>query len=192
MAERTALDFLMRLSGVATATRAFARALDGTKTVLLDTRKTTPGLRVLEKYATRVGGARNHRMGLDSGVLIKNNHLALCPDLKDAIRRARANAPVLCRVEIEVRTLDQVKRAVEAGADLLLLDHMTREEVAEAVDYCNWKVAIEVSGNVDPAAAAAAGQAGVDFVSTGAVTHSAPWLDFGMYLEPEVVDAGGH
>ncbi|MBM4396288.1 MAG: carboxylating nicotinate-nucleotide diphosphorylase [Deltaproteobacteria bacterium] len=183
VAERTLLDFVMRLGGVATATRRFAARLAGCKTVLLDTRKTTPGLRVLEKYATRIGGARNHRMSLAGGVLVKNNHLALVGDLKDAIRRAKSDSPSLCRVEVEVRTMEEVKRAIEAGADVLLLDHMTREEVREVIDYCNWKVKVEVSGNVTPDAAAAVAEVGPDFVSAGAVTHSAPWMDFAMYLE---------
>lgn len=184
-AERTLLNFVMRLSGVATATREFAKALEGTQTTLLDTRKTTPGLRVLEKYAVRVGGARNHRMNLAGGVLIKNNHLALWgADLKAAIRRARREAPALTRVEVEVRTMEEVRRAIEAGAEMLLLDHMTVEQVAEVVAYCRWKVTLEVSGDMTPARAREMALAGVDFVSAGSITHQARWRDFSMTLTP--------
>jgi nicotinate-nucleotide pyrophosphorylase (carboxylating) len=183
IAERTLLNFVMRLSGVATATREFGKALEGTETTLLDTRKTTPGLRVLEKYAVRVGGGRNHRINLAGGVLIKNNHLALWgADLKDAIRRARRGAPALTRVEVEVRTMEEVRRAIEAGAEMLLLDHMTVEQVAEVVAYCRWKVILEVSGNMTPAKAREMALAGVDFVSAGSITHQARWRDFSMAL----------
>lgn len=189
VAERTLLNFVMRLSGIATRTREFVQALEGRKTALLDTRKTTPGHRVLDKYAVRAGGGRNHRLDLAGGVLIKNNHIAIQGDLKACIRAARANCPSLCRVEVEVRTLEEVKRAIEAGADVLLLDHMNQDEIAQAVDYANWKVQIEVSGNMTPEKAAAAADLGVDFVSAGAITYAAPWLDFSMYLHPEVDDA---
>jgi nicotinate-nucleotide pyrophosphorylase (carboxylating) len=182
VAERTLLNFLMRLSGIATTTRGFLKALDGTRTTLLDTRKTTPGLRVLEKYAVRVGGARNHRLALDSGVLIKNNHLAIGGDLKDVVRRAKATAPVLCRIEVEVRTLDEARRAIEAGADVLLLDHMDNDAIAAVVDYADWKVLVEVSGNMTPKRAAEVAAIGVDFVSAGAITHSAPWMDLSLAM----------
>lgn len=191
VAERILLNFVMRLSGVATRTREFVKALEGTRTVILDTRKTSPGLRALEKYAVRVGGGRNHRMNLSGGVLVKNNHLAMRADLKETIRLARAGAPSLCKVEVEVRSMAEVKRAIEAGADVLLLDHMTVDQVAEVVDYANWKVALEVSGNMTPESARAVAQAGVDFVSAGALTHSAPWLDFAMYLTPVEPSHGG-
>jgi nicotinate-nucleotide pyrophosphorylase (carboxylating) len=185
VAERPLLNFVMRLSGIATTTRAFVAALEGTRTTVLDTRKTTPGLRVLEKYAVRVGGARNHRMTLAGGVLVKNNHIAVRGgDLKAAVREAREKAPALCRIEVEVRTMDEVKQALEAGADVLLLDHMTLDEAAQVVDFCHWKVQLEVSGNMTPESARAAAQVGVDFVSAGALTHSARWMDFAMYLQP--------
>jgi len=183
VAERTMLDFVMRMSGIATYTRRFVSSMEGTKTVLLDTRKTTPGLRVLEKYAVRVGGAANHRMSLADGVLIKNNHIAVCGDLKEAVRLARKRAPALCRIEVEVRSMEEVKRAVEVGADVLLLDHMDPAETATVVDYCNWKLKTEASGDITPDNAVAMAEAGVDFVSSGALTRSAPWLDFSMYLE---------
>jgi len=189
--ERTLLNFVMRLSGIATMTRRYAQRLAGSKTVLLDTRKTTPGLRVLEKYAVRVGGGRNHRMGLYDGVLLKNNHIAVCGDIKEAIRRARERAPMPVKVEVEVRTMEEVRRAVEAGADALLLDHMSREEMARVVDYCNWKVTTEASGNLTPDDVAAAAEIGVDFVSVGALTRSAVWLDFSMSLAPRKGDSDG-
>jgi len=191
VAERTVLNFVMRLSGVATRTREFVDALEGTRTVILDTRKTTPGMRALEKYAVRVGGGRNHRTSLSGGVLVKNNHLAMRGDLKETVRLARAGAPSLCKVEVEVRTMEEAKRAIEAGAEVLLLDHMTVDEVAAVVDYCNWKVAVEVSGNMTPESARAVADVGVDFVSAGALTHSAPWLDFAMYLTPVEPSHGG-
>jgi len=184
LAERTLLNFVMRLSGVATAASRFAEATRGTATTVLDTRKTTPGHRVLEKYAARLGGVRNHRMGLDSGVLIKNNHIALAGGIKEAVQRAREAAPVLLRVEVEVRSMDQVRQALEAGADCLLLDHMTLEEVREAVAYCAGRAAVEVSGNMTEEATLVMAQHGVNFVSAGAITHGATWLDFAMYIEP--------
>lgn len=189
--ERTLLNFLMRLSGIATMTRRYAERLAGSKTRLLDTRKTTPGLRVLEKYAVRVGGGHNHRIGLYDGILVKNNHIAVCGDVKEAIRRARRFAPMPCKVEVEVRTLEEVRRAVEAGAEALLLDHMDRDEMARVVDYCNWKVLTEASGNLTPDDVAAAAEIGVDFVSVGALTRSAVWLDFSMRMTPLAEDAHG-
>lgn len=185
MVERTLLNFVMRLSGIATLTRRYADCLAGTRTRLLDTRKTTPGLRLLEKYAVRVGGGTNHRFGLYDAVLIKNNHIAvLGGDIKEAIRRARRFAPMPYKIEVEVRTLEEVRQAIEAGADIVLLDHMSLEEVARAVDYCNWKVATEASGNLKPEDVIALAQVGVDFVSVGAITRSAKWLDFSVRLLP--------
>ncbi len=183
VAERTALNFLMRLSGIATKTREFVDALEGTSTAVLDTRKTNPGMRVLEKYAVRMGGGRNHRTGLSGGVLVKNNHLAMREDICETIRLARAGAPSLCKVEVEVRTMDEVRLAVNSGADVLLLDHMSLAEVRAVVDFCHGDIALEVSGNMTPESARAVAQVGVDFVSAGALTHSAPWLDFAMYLD---------
>ncbi len=180
--ERTLLNFVMRLSGIATMTRRYAERLRGTKTRLLDTRKTTPGLRVLEKYAVRVGGGSNHRFGLYDGVLIKNNHIAVCGDIKEAVRRARRLAPMPCKVEVEVRSIEEVRRALEAGADAVLLDHMPLDEMARVVDYCNWKVVTEASGNLTPDDVAACAEIGVDFVSVGALTRSAVWLDFSMRI----------
>ncbi|HQL57898.1 MAG TPA: carboxylating nicotinate-nucleotide diphosphorylase [Myxococcota bacterium] len=187
-AERTLLNFVMRLSGVATATRRFVDAMAKGRVVLLDTRKTTPGLRVLEKYAVRIGGARNHRMGLDGGVLIKNNHIAIRGgDLRSAILEARAKAPALTGIEVEVRTIEEACQAIDAGADMLLLDHMTHEQVvavrerARAANAQNIK--LELSGNVTIDRAHEIAQMDVDFVSSGALTHQAPWLDFSMYIK---------
>lgn len=191
VAERTLLNFLMRLSGVATATRRFVDALAGARPVVLDTRKTTPGLRVLEKYAVRVGGGRNHRMALDGGVLIKNNHIAIRRgELAETIQAARSTAPSLCRIEVEVRSVDEARRAIDAGADVLLLDHMTPAQVAEVAGFVPAQVLLEVSGNMTVDRAAEIAALDVDFVSSGALTHQAPWLDLAMYLHPEAADDG--
>jgi nicotinate-nucleotide pyrophosphorylase (carboxylating) len=184
MAERTALDFLMRLSGVATATRAFARALDGTKTVLLDTRKTTPGLRRLEKYAVVCGGGLNHRFGLFDRILIKDNHLAAlrheAPNAIEAtVRRARARYPQLT-VEVEAEAMEQVEQAVRAGADVILLDNMPAERLREAVRLVNGRARTEASGGVNLSTVRAIAEAGVDFISVGALTHSARAVDIAL------------
>jgi nicotinate-nucleotide pyrophosphorylase (carboxylating) len=191
VAERTLLNFVMRLSGVATATRRFVDAMAGSGTIVLDTRKTTPGLRVLEKYAVRVGGGRNHRMALDGGVLIKNNHIAIRRgDLAGTIRAARAAAPSLCGIEAEVRTVEEARQAVEAGADVLLLDHMDAAQVAEVRSLAGGRARLEVSGNMTVDRAPEIAALGVDFVSAGALTHHAAWLDFAMYLRPEADSDG--
>ncbi len=191
VAERTLLNFVMRLSGVATETRRFVDALAGARPIVLDTRKTTPGLRVLEKYAVRVGGGRNHRMALDGGVLIKNNHIAIRKgDLAGTIRAARNAAPSLCRIEVEVRAVDEARQAVEAGADVLLLDHMTPVQVAEVAAFVPRQVQLEVSGNMTTDRAAEIAALEVDFVSAGALTHQARWLDLAMYLHPEAAADG--
>lgn len=185
LAERVLLNFLMRLSGVATKTREFVEALEGTTCQVLCTRKTTPGLRVLEKYAVAVGGARNHRFGLYDGVLIKENHIALLGgDVKKAVKLARQRAPALCKVEVEVRTFEQAKRAVEAGADAILLDHMDEDDVARVLEICGFKARLEGSGDLDVRKARALAMLGVDFVSVGAMTKEATWLDFSMHLDP--------
>ena len=183
-AERTLLNFVMRLSGIATLTRRYVKALGHARVSLLDTRKTTPGLRVLEKHAVKVGGGRNHRMGLYDAVLIKNNHLALCNDIKKAIRKARQNAPMPCKIEVEVRTIEEAKRAIEAGADVLLLDHMSPEDVVKVVDLAAWKVELEVSGNITLDNIGHYAHTGVDYISVGALTKSASWLDFSMSIVP--------
>lgn len=181
--ERTALNFLQHLSGVATLTRRFVQAIEGTGARLADTRKTTPGLRLLEKYAVRIGGGVNHRMGLYDGILIKDNHLiALGGDIGEAVRRARAYAPHTLMVQVECATLQQVQQAIEAGADALLLDNMPLETLREAVRIAKGRVRlIEASGGVNLQNVRAIAETGVDLISVGAITHSAPILP--MHLE---------
>jgi len=181
--ERTALNFLQHLSGVATASRAAAEALRGTKTRLLDTRKTTPGWRALEKRAVRLGGGHGHRTGLFDGVLVKDNHIAAVGSIAEAVRRARVHAHPLLKVEVEVKNLQEVREAIEAGADLLLLDNMTDAQLAEAVRVAAGRVPTEASGNMSVARLPHVAAAGVDFVSMGALTHSAPAADLSLALE---------
>ncbi|MBP7864870.1 MAG: carboxylating nicotinate-nucleotide diphosphorylase [Acidobacteria bacterium] len=178
--ERTALNILQRLSGIATQARRFASALDGSRTVLLDTRKTTPGFRYFEKYAVRVGGGHNHRLGLFDGVMIKDNHIAAVGGITEAVRCARAHAPVTVRVEVEADTLDQVREAVEAGADIIMLDNMPPGRIAEAQAVIAGKALVEVSGRVRLEDLPALASLGVDFISTSAVVTRAPWLDIGL------------
>lgn len=190
--ERVALNFLMHMSGIATAARAFAARLDGTRARLLDTRKTTPGNRVLEKYAVQAGGALNHRMNLAGGVLIKNNHIAVCGGVRAAVRAAMAKSPVTLKIEIEVRSVEEAVDAAQAGADMLLLDHMTPAMATEVRKRVGEAVLLEVSGNMTPDKAASFAESGVDFVSAGVVTYGAGWLDFSMYLDLDggACDAG--
>lgn len=180
-AERTALNFLQRLSGVATLSRRFAEAVAHTKARVVDTRKTTPGYRVLEKAAVRAGGCSNHRFDLGSGVLIKDNHIAACGSVTEAVRRARAHAPHPLRVEVEVDTLAQLDQALDAGADVVLLDNMTPEQAAQATVRAHARsVLVEVSGGIDLASAPRYAEAGVDIISAGALTHSAPAVDLAL------------
>jgi nicotinate-nucleotide pyrophosphorylase (carboxylating) len=182
-AERTALNFLQHLSGIATRTRQFVDSVAGTGAQIVDTRKTTPALRLLEKYAVRVGGGRNHRVGLYDGILIKDNHLAaLGGDIAEAVRRARQHAHHLLAVEVECTTLEQVKQAVAAGADGILLDNMPLETLREAVRLAKGRVRfLEASGGITLENVRAIAETGVDFISVGAITHSAPILP--MHLE---------
>jgi nicotinate-nucleotide pyrophosphorylase (carboxylating) len=182
-AERTALNFLQHLSGIATRTRQFVDSVAGTGAQIVDTRKTTPALRLLEKYAVRVGGGRNHRVGLYDGILIKDNHLAaLGGDIAEAVRRARQHAHHLLAVEVECTTLEQVKQAVAAGADSILLDNMPLETLREAVRLAKGRVRfLEASGGITLENVRAIAETGVDFISVGAITHSAPILP--MHLE---------
>jgi len=182
--ERTALNFLQRLSGIATHVRHYVEMLGNATLRLTDTRKTTPGWRALEKYAVRVGGARNHRMGLYDGVLIKDNHIACCGGIGRAVERIRQSVPHTLRVEVEVENLDQVREALEAGADVIMLDNMTDDQVREAVATIAARALVEVSGRVDARRLAALAGLGVDIVSVGALTHSAPSVDIGMDMEP--------
>jgi nicotinate-nucleotide pyrophosphorylase (carboxylating) len=183
-AERTGLNFLQRLSGVATATRRCADALaqGGGKTRLLDTRKTTPGMRMLEKAAVRAGGGKNHRFALGDGVLVKDNHVAACGGVAEAVRRARAHAGAMLRVEIEVVDLPGLEAAISAGADIVLLDNMDDATIAEAVRRAAGRVQLEASGNMTLERLPRVAATGVDFVSMGAITHSARAVDISFEL----------
>lgn len=179
-AERTALNLLGRLSGVATLTRAYVEAVAGTKARITDTRKTTPGLRALEKYAVRRGGGTNHRFGLDDAILIKDNHVAACGGVGEAIRRARAFAGHLVKVECEVDGLDQLAEALEAGPDVIMLDNFSLEHLRHAVEMTAGRVVLEASGGVTLDTVRAIAETGVDVISVGALTHSASVLDIGL------------
>lgn len=178
--ERTALNYMQRMSGVATYTRQVASLLDGTKTTLLDTRKTTPNNRIFEKYAVRVGGGKNHRYNLSDGVLLKDNHIGAAGSVKNAIKMAKEYAPFVRKIEVEVESLDMVKEAVLAGADIIMLDNMSTEQLKEAIEYIDGRAEIEVSGNVTKENIARLTDLGVDFISSGALTHSAPILDLSL------------
>ena len=178
--ERVALNYLQRMSGIATYTRQVAKLLEGSKVTLLDTRKTTPNCRVFEKYAVRVGGGCNHRYNLSDGVLLKDNHIGAAGSVTKAIQMAKAYAPFVRKIEIEVETLEQVKEAVEAGADIIMLDNMTPEQMKEAVEFIDGRAETECSGNVTKENIARIREVGVDYVSSGALTHSAPILDISM------------
>ena len=178
--ERVALNYLQRMSGIATYTRAMAKLLEGTKTKLLDTRKTTPNMRVFEKYAVRVGGGNNHRYNLSDGVLLKDNHIGAAGGVAAAVKAAKAYAPFVRKIEIEVETLDQLKEALDAGADIVMLDNMPPEDMAEAVRLTRGKAETECSGNVTKENIARLTKLGVDYISSGALTHSAPILDVSM------------
>jgi nicotinate-nucleotide pyrophosphorylase (carboxylating) len=181
--ERTALNFLQRLSGIATCVRSYVDELKNKRVRLVDTRKTTPGWRVLEKYAVKVGGAHNHRMGLYDGVLIKDNHIAACGGIHQAIDRIRTRVSHLVKIEVEVSTLDQVKDALKAGAEVIMLDNMSMGQIKEAVAFINKKALVEVSGNVTKSGLNSLADAGVDIISVGALTHSAGCVDMSMRIE---------
>ena len=178
--ERVALNYLQRMSGIATYTRQVAKLLEGSKVTLLDTRKTTPNCRVFEKYAVRVGGGCNHRYILSDGVLLKDNHIGAAGSVTKAIQMAKAYAPFVRKIEIEVETLEQVKEAVEAGADIIMLDNMTPEVMKQAVELIDGRAQTECSGNITKENIQKIREIGVDFVSSGALTHSAPILDISM------------
>ncbi len=185
-AERVSLNLLMRLSGIATFTSRYVEAVAGTGARVADTRKTTPGLRLLEKAAVRAGGGTNHRAGLDDGVLIKDNHLALSGGVTEAVRRARARSPHLLKVEVEVENLKELEEAIQAGADAVLLDNMTPEEVREAVGLARKEslgILVEVSGGVNLRTVRSYAEAGPDLISVGALTHSAPAADISLEVE---------
>ena len=178
--ERVALNYLQRMSGIATYTREVAGLLEGSSLTLLDTRKTTPNCRVFEKYAVHVGGSRNHRYNLSDGVLLKDNHIGAAGSVAKAVAMAKAYAPFVRKIEIEVESLEQVKEAVEAGADIIMLDNMTPEQMKEAVALIDGRAETECSGNVTQENIAKIRDVGVDYVSSGALTHSAPILDISM------------
>ena len=178
--ERVALNYLQRMSGIATYTRRVADALAGTGTTLVCTRKTTPGMRLFEREAVRLGGGGMHRYGLSDGVLLKDNHIDAAGGVAAAVRAARGSAPFVRKVEVECETLDMVREAVEAGADIIMLDNMGHDAMAEAVALIACRAQVEASGNVDASNVAAYADLGVDFVSCGALTHSAPILDLSL------------
>lgn len=178
--ERTALNFLQRMSGIATCTAETVKLLKGTKTGLLDTRKTTPNMRVFEKYAVKVGGGNNHRYNLSDGVLLKDNHIGAAGGVKEAVARARAYAPFVRKIEVEVESLDMCREALEAGADIIMLDNMSPAEMKEAVKMIGGRALTECSGNVTKENIKSIADTGVDFVSCGALTHSAPILDLSL------------
>ena len=178
--ERTALNYLQRMSGIATYTRETVKLLEGTDTVLLDTRKTTPCMRVFEKYAVTIGGGKNHRYNLSDGVLLKDNHIDAAGGVKEAVKAAKDHAPFVRKIEVETENLDMVKEAIEAGADIIMLDNMTPEQMKEAIDYIDGRAETECSGNITKENLKTITDLGVNYVSSGALTHSAPILDISL------------
>lgn len=178
--ERTALNYLQRMSGIATYTRKIANLLKGSKTKLLDTRKTTPNMRIFEKYAVKVGGGYNHRFNLSDGILLKDNHIGAAGGVKEAIKMAKEYAPFVRKIEIEVENLDMLKEALEAGADIIMLDNMSVDDMKEAVKITAGKAETECSGNVTMENVEKLIDIGVDYISSGALTHSSPILDLSL------------
>ena len=183
MGERTALNFLQHLSGIATHVRSYVNILGDRKVRLVDTRKTTPGLRVLEKYAVRIGGAFNHRMGLYDGVLIKDNHIAACGSIKKAVQNIRDNVSHLLKIEVEVSSLTQVRDAIEAGVDVIMLDNMGLDMIKQSIKYIDKRSLVEVSGQITKDTLNQMADSGVDIISVGALTHSAGSVDLSMHIE---------
>ena len=178
--ERVALNYLQRMSGIASYTHDVAALLEGSNTTLLDTRKTTPNCRIFEKYAVRVGGGTNHRYNLSDGVMLKDNHIGAVGSITKAVEMAKAYAPFVRKIEVETETIEQVREAVEAGADIIMLDNMSHEQMAEAVKLIDGRAETECSGNVTKENIAKVTEIGVDYVSSGALTHSAPIMDISM------------
>lgn len=178
--ERVALNYLQRMSGIATYTHEVAELLKGSRTTLLDTRKTTPNCRIFEKYAVRVGGGSNHRYNLSDGVLLKDNHIGAAGSITNAVRMAKDYAPFVRKIEVEVETLGQVKEAVEAGADIIMLDNMTTDQMRAAIDLIDGRAETECSGNVTKENIERLVSLGVDYISSGALTHSSPIMDISM------------
>ncbi len=184
-AERTALNFLQRMSGIATLTARYVAAVEGTKAQILDTRKTAPGLRVLDKYAVRMGGGRNHRFGLFDGVLIKDNHIRAAGGIEGAVERARGAAHHLLKIEVEVTTFEELEEALAAGAEVIMLDNMDPRDVARAVEKIAGRALVEASGNITLENVRAYAECGVDFISVGELTHSPRALDFSLEFTSE-------
>jgi len=182
LAERTALNFLQRLSGNATLTRKYVEAVKDYPCKVLDTRKTTPGLRTLEKYAVRMGGGMNHRIGLYDAALVKDNHIEATGSIAEAVKAVRRHAPFMAKVEVEASNLQQVREALDAGADVIMLDNMTLAQMTEAVKLVNKRAWIEASGGITLETIRQVAETGVDFISSGALTHSAPVVDFNMKI----------
>lgn len=180
MGERVALNYMQRMCGIATLTREFVERLEGTKVKLLDTRKTTPNMRIFEKYAVKVGGGTNHRFGLNDGVMIKDNHIEAAGGIKNAVSLAKKNSPFVRKIEVEVESIGQLKEALEAKADIIMLDNMDIKTLKEAVNLIDNRVEVEASGNVTLDNIMEIAETGVDFISTGAVTHSFKVLDISM------------
>lgn len=178
--ERTALNYLQRMSGIATYTSSVAALLKGTKIKLLDTRKTTPNNRIFEKYAVRIGGGNNHRLNLSDGVLLKDNHIGAAGSVTKAVTMAKEYAPFVRKIEVETESLDMVKEAVEAGADIIMLDNMSHEQMREAMDFIAGRAEVEVSGNVTKENIAALTDLGVDYISSGALTYGASIMDVSL------------
>ena len=178
--ERTALNYLQRMSGIATYTSQVASYLEGSRTKLLDTRKTTPNNRIFEKYAVKTGGGKNHRLNLSDGVMLKDNHIGAAGGGRKAVEMAKEYAPFVRKIEVETETLDMVREAVEAGADIIMLDNMTHDQMKEAIGIIDGRAEVEVSGNVTKENIAALVDLGVDYISSGALTHSAPILDLSL------------
>lgn len=178
--ERTALNYLQRMSGIATYTRQAADLLKGTKTNLLDTRKTTPNMRIFEKYAVKAGGGYNHRYNLSDGILLKDNHIGAAGSVKKAVEMAKEYAPFVRKIEVETENLEMVKEAVEAGADIIMLDNMSPDQMKEAVNFIAGRAQTECSGNVTKEKIKMLSEIGVDYISSGALTHSAPILDISL------------
>ena len=182
LGERTALNFLQRLSGTATLTRRYVDAVKEFPCKVLDTRKTTPGLRTLEKYAVRMGGGTNHRIGLYDAALVKDNHIEATGSIGEAVQAVRKHAPFMAKVEVEAANLTQVQEAIDAGADVIMLDNMTIPQMAEAVKFVNKRAGVEASGGITMDNIRQIAETGVDFISSGALTHSAPVVDFNMKI----------
>ncbi len=178
--ERTALNYLQRMSGIATYTNEAAKLFEGSKTKLLDTRKTTPNMRIFEKYAVKTGGGNNHRYNLSDGVLLKDNHIGAAGSVEKAVKAAKKYAPFVRKIEVECETLEMVKEAADAGADIIMLDNMSIEEMKQAIVIINGRAETECSGNVTKENVAALTKIGVDYISSGALTHSAPILDLSL------------